>query len=378
MARVRVLFVVHGLWRAGAETQLVKLVNCLPAEKFEKHIVSYRQGDDLKEDIDAREVSVHQLDRRWRFDPSVGKAIGRLIDENDIDVVHCTMRNALFFAYMGMRFSRRKPRLVAAVHSTTNASWTLGLGDFFVYRFILKKCSQVWFVSSGQADRWSRRMPFLADNGVTIHNGVDIDVFDPSSAATDATAERASFGIRDDETVLCCIARFQPVKLHSVLIDAMARIQQSGHSCRLLLAGRGPLEQVLRDQVRDLNLEDSVEFLGLRSDVRPVLAASDCMLLVSEAETFSMAMLEAMAMEVPVIMTAVGGAAEAVEDGATGYLVQPGDVSQLADRIGKMLDDPERRVRMGRRAREVVAKNFSVAKMVKDSANSLLAIAAEN
>ena len=378
MAKVRVLFVVHGLWRAGAETQLVKLVNSLPAGTFEKHIVSYRQGDDLKDDIDTDEVRIHQLDRRWRFDPGVGKAIGRLIDENNIDIVHCTMRNALFFAYMGTRFSMRKPQLVAAVHSTTNASWTLGLGDLFVYRFILKTCSQVWFVSSGQADLWIQRMPFLAENGTTIHNGVDIDVFSPDSALADAHSERASHGIRDDEAVLCCIARFQPVKLHSVLIDAVARVRQAGRSCRLLLAGTGPLEQVLRDQVRALNLEGSVEFLGLRSDVRPVLAASDCMLLVSEAETFSMAMLEAMAMQVPVIMTAVGGAGEAVEDGVTGYLVQPRDTAQLADRITLMLDNPERRIRMGHKAREVVAERFSVTKMVEDSANSLLAVAAKN
>ena len=167
------------------------------------------------------------------------------------------------------------------------------------------------------------------------------------------------------------------MKLHSVLIDAISRIKAEGYSCRLLLAGRGKLEQALRDQVSTLNLGGSVEFLGLLSDVRAVLAASDCMLLVSEAETFSMAMLEAMAMEVPVITTSVGGASEAINDGVTGLLIQPNDVDQLVDKIKEVLDDDKRRIAMGVAARIVVVNNFTVDNMIAVSAESLRAVATQ-
>ena len=68
MAKTRVLFVVHGLWRAGAETQLVALVNGLPAEQFEKNILSYRPGDDLKDDVNTGEVEVFEFRRKRRLD----------------------------------------------------------------------------------------------------------------------------------------------------------------------------------------------------------------------------------------------------------------------------------------------------------------------
>ena len=378
MAELRVLFIVHGLWRGGAETQLVKLVNSLPAEQFEKYIFSYRPGDDLKEDINSGEVKIFKHHRKGRLDLGVGNEIGRIIDERKIDIVHCTMRNALLFGYMGIRFSKRKPKLIAAVHSTKDVNLMVSVVNLLVYRPILKRCSRVWFVSTTQADLWVRKMRFLASKAVTIHNGIDLDEFEPTHFQIDGQVLRESLGIREDENVLCCIAGFRPVKLHSVLIQAFSRVRAEGYSCRLLLAGTGALERALRDQVSTLNLGNSVQFLGVMPDVRAVLAASDCMALVSEAETLSMAMLEAMAMEVPVITTSVGGASEAIDDGVSGILVRPRDVDQLADNIKKILDDDERRLAIGKAARAVVVKNFNVGQMTDDSADSLLAIAAEN
>jgi len=378
MARLKVLFVIHGLWRGGAEKQLVDLVNRLPAEQFEKFIFSYRHGDNLKDDVNTGEVKLFNVSKKGRLDLSVGKEIGRIIDEHEIDVVHCTMRNAMLFGYIGIRYSKRVPKLIAAVHSTKNVNWIVDVVNLLVYRPILKRCSRVWFVSTTQANLWVRKMRFLASKAVTIHNGIDLDEFEPKHSQIDGQVLRGSLGIREDEKVLCCIAGFRPVKLHSVLIDALSRVTAEGYSCRLLLAGTGALERALRDQVGALNLDDRVEFLGVLPDVRPVLAASDCMLLVSEAETLSMAMLEAMAMEVPVITTSVGGASEAIDDGVSGMLVRPRDVDQLAGIIKKILDDDEHRLAIGKAAREVVVSNFNVGKMTADCVESLLDVAAED
>jgi len=377
MARQRVLFIVHGLLRGGAETQLVKLVNSLPAGKFRKYVFSYRLGDDLNEDIDSSEVEVFIHHRKGRLDLGVGREISRIIDEKKIDIVHCTMRNALLYGYLGIRFSKRKPKLVAAVHSTKDHKPLVGLMTLLVYRPLLKRCSQVWFVSTNQADLWIRKMPFLAGKAVTIHNGIDLQEFDPGRFHGEGQALRESLGIRESDRVLCCIAGFRPIKLHSILIDAFSRVTAQGYSCRLLLAGTGVLEQSLREQVAGLMLEDKVNFLGMLADVRPVLAAADCMLLVSEAETLSMAMLEAMAMEVPVITTSVGGASEAIDDGITGLLVPPREIDQLVDKIKQLLDDDVRRSAIGAAARAVVENDFNVAKMTGDSADSLLAVGAD-
>lgn len=371
MPKRKLLCIVPVLRRAGAENQLVILLNRLPAEKFDKYLLSYRPGDDLKADVDTGEIGVYELRRKGRLDFSVGKEIGRIIDEREIDVVHCTLQNALLFGYMGTRFSKRKPKLIVSIHTTKNANLKLDIADQLVYRPLLKKCDQIWFVSTNQAALWAHKMPFMADKAITIHNGIDLNEFDPSRFQPAGQKLKKSLGISGDEKVLCCIAGFRPEKLHSVLIDAFSRIRGDGLPCRLLLAGTGPTEQALRAQVSALKLDDNVEFLGALSDVRSVLAASDCKLLVSVAETFSMAMLEAMAMQVPVISTSIGGAAEAIDDGVNGLLVQPGNAVELADRIKYMLSDDVRRKQMGERARQVVGEKFSVEEMVARSAEHL-------
>ena len=261
MPKRRVLFLVPILQRAGAETQLAVLVNRLPGESFEKHILSYRPGDDLKDDLDASEVTIHELHRKGRLDFELGKQVGRIIDEHEIDIVHCTLQNALLFGYMGIRFSSRKPKLIASIHTTKNASIKLDVADQLVYRPLLKRCDQVWFVSTRQAELWAKKMPFMADKSITIHNGIDLDEFEPASFESAGQALRESLGISHDEKVLCCIAGFRTEKLHSVLIDAFSQIRREGVLCRLLLAGAGPTEQALRDQVRALNLDKSIEFL---------------------------------------------------------------------------------------------------------------------
>ena len=375
MSRQRVLFLVPRLFRAGAETQLVVLANRLSAELFDKHVLSYRPGDDLKDELSSDQVTLHELQRKGRLDFELGRQIGRLIDKLEIDVVHCTLQNALLYGYLGIRSASRNPRLVVAIHTTKNANLFLDFADQLVYRPLMKRCDEIWFVSTNQAELWTGKMPFVEDKAVTIHNGIDLGHFDPTGFEDAARDLKVSLGISPDEKVLCSIAGFRPEKMHSVLIDAVARVREENLNCRLLLAGAGPLEQRLRDQVRNLGLDDAVDFLGPLPDVRTVLAASHCKVLVSAAETFSMAMLEAMAMKTPVITTTVGGASEAIDDGSSGFLVNPGDATALARTIRLALSDDDRLSRMGEIARRTVEERFSVEKMVARSQDRLYKLA---
>jgi glycosyltransferase involved in cell wall biosynthesis len=227
-------------------------------------------------------------------------------------------------------------------------------------------------MSEIQASIWIRRMKFLGPRSAIIHNGIDSDAFRRSDFIRSGRELREKYGIPGDARVLCCIAGFRPVKLHAVLLRAMWQLKDAAAGrYYLLLAGSGPLEPVLRRQVSELGLENEVFFLGEVSDVRPVLAAADCKLLVSEAETFSMAMLEAMAMELPVIATSVGGSREAIQNGETGFLVTPGDAGDLVARIRDTFASAEQREAIGRRARKAVVERFSRSRMITTSAELL-------
>ena len=89
MLKRKVLFIVPVLRRAGAENQLVLLLNRLPVEQFDRFLLSYRPGDDLKEDVNTSEIGIYELRQKGRLDFNVGREIGKIIDEREIDIVRC-------------------------------------------------------------------------------------------------------------------------------------------------------------------------------------------------------------------------------------------------------------------------------------------------
>lgn len=348
------------------------LVNGLPDCQFDKHLLTYRVGDDLRLDTDTSEVKLHEIIGKYKLDPFIGRKIGQIIDEYKIDIVHCTLQNALLYGMMGRFFAKRTTAIVTVIHTTSNVDVKHEIADWLVYRPLLKRCDQIWFVSQKQAQRWINKMPFIKDRCRVIHNGVNLEEYQRDPFIISGRQLREKLGVPKDAKVICAVAGFRPEKLHTVLLDAFLLVQSKGLSCYLLLAGAGSLKDTLQKKVRDLGIEENVLFLGALPDVRSLLAASDCKVLVSAAETLSMAMLEAMAMQVPVITTEIGGASEAIEDGVSGYLIPPGDASGLADTILEILNDDGRRHAMGAEARRNVVEGFGQQGMIKGSAENLM------
>ena len=122
-----------------------------------------------------------------------------------------------------------------------------------------------------------------------------------------------------------------------------------------------------------LGLSDRVFFLGNLSDVRPLLSTSNITVLASTAvETFSIAMLESMAMKVPMLASDIGGLSAAIRPGKTGYLTEPGNISELAASLEKMSGDPQAVVDMGERARKLVEGEFSTQAMARETQKVLI------
>ncbi len=368
MTKQRVLFIVPSLIRAGAENQLVQLVNGLPGESFDKHLLSYLPEKDLLPSVDQRSVTYHAVRRERKIDFQTARTIGQIIDKNQIDVVHCTLENALLYGLLGVRFSARTPTVLCAIHTTTLATLKHRIADVLLYRHLLKKCAQVWFMCRTQAALWTRRMPFLADSQRVVYNGIRTEAFNPDDYTEAGRDFRERHGIPIDAKIICCVAGLRPEKYHDVLLRSFSiLLRRTTKDCYLLLAGSGEMASSLEQLAGQLGIESRVIFLGALTDVRPLLAAADCKVLASKAETFSMAMLEAMAMQVPVISTNVGGAAEAIVDRESGLLITPGDAEDLADKLAWLLTDDERMTDIGRAARDTVVQKFTYPNMVERS-----------
>jgi glycosyltransferase involved in cell wall biosynthesis len=149
-----------------------------------------------------------------------------------------------------------------------------------------------------------------------------------------------------------------------MLLAAFDAVRRHVPGARLLIVGEGVEEAAISAEISRLGLTDLVHMLGVRRDIDRILAASDVFLLSSHREGFPIAVLEAMAAELPVIATAVGDLPSILEDGVTGRLIGPGDTQAFASAIIDVLNDPKAARQMGRQGRRSVAA-FGVAKMVE-------------
>lgn len=190
-----------------------------------------------------------------------------------------------------------------------------------------------------------------------VHNGIDLARFE---RPIDRAAVRARLGVPGDALVLAIVANLIPYKGHSDLLAALARCRLPA-PWRLLVIGRDDgIGDRLRREAEDLGLARSILWLGQRSDVPDLLGASDLGLLVSHEEGFSNAVIECMAAGLPVIVTDVGGNAEAIGKDEAGVVVPPRDPDRLARAIAGLAGDPSRAVGLGAAGRERAARLYSL------------------
>jgi N-acetyl-alpha-D-glucosaminyl L-malate synthase BshA len=160
------------------------------------------------------------------------------------------------------------------------------------------------------------------------------------------------------EPLLVHVSNFRPVKRPVDCIEILARVLRKGINTRLVMVGDGSERMNVEHKARGLGIFDSCVFVGKQPNIVDYLSAADVLLLPSEQESFGLAALEAMACEVPVIASRVGGLPEVVTDGVTGFLSEVGDVEKMANDAAKLLTDATLRREMGKRARESAVSRY--------------------
>lgn len=369
---VNTLFLISDLRRAGAETQLVDLINGLDTRSFNKYLFTYEPMLDQADRLNMQEITHIHAQRRQgtKVDLLVVKALAALIDAASIEVVHCTFQYSLLLALMTRRYSRRRPILVVALHTTISLNLKDELQNQLLYRWLFLQAARVIFVCNKQADYWCRRYRWLKTRKRVVHNGVDPDYFSTNSKFKAGLMLKKSLDIPAQGIIVSCVACFRPEKGHKYLLEAFAKLDSN--NTYLVLAGDGPTRNASEHKAIKLGIAQRVHFLGELKDVRPVLSMSTVSVIASTVvETFSMAMLESLSMKVPVIATDIGGMSEGVLPGKTGLLVYPRDVDGLARAISKLVDDSELASDMGRNGRQLVIENYTRRYMIEHTADVL-------
>jgi glycosyltransferase involved in cell wall biosynthesis len=207
---------------------------------------------------------------------------------------------------------------------------------------------------------------------VVIPSGVDTDRFQPLPPAR----FKARLGLPEERVVVGVVTRMRVRKGVEEFIRAIGEVRQARPEVHGVIVGEVSLDDTLQDLVREQRLENHLSLLGRRSDMPEVLSAFDVFVLSSHDEGMSNAILEAMAMEKPVVATDVGGTCEVVRHGHSGLLVPPKDPHALAVAISDVLAQPARAHEMGRLGRRIVVDGFSAQAMVRQMEQLYLDLAA--
>ncbi|MGH3080495.1 MAG: glycosyltransferase family 4 protein [Gaiellaceae bacterium] len=336
MRRPKVLLLITLAEVGGAQTYVASLLPAL-VERFDVVVAAHGPGPlrTAAEEAGVRFIALRHVRRPvspWR-DLAGFLELVLLLRRERPDILHASSSKAGVLGRLAAA-ATGVPIRIFTVHGWAFAAYT-GMPSL-LYRWVDRLVGRLTSVTIcvSQNDRLAglRARTCSADRTIVIRNGVSVE-----------TALRARHERR--RPLLLSVGRFKAPKDFITLARALALLPAS--SFEALIVGDGPERPALEAELRRLGIDDRVRLAGEQGDVCALLADADAFVLPSRSEGLPVSILEAMAAELPVVASRVGGVPELVVDGESGFLVSPGDPQELATALERLVGDPDLRRRLG-------------------------------
>jgi sugar transferase (PEP-CTERM/EpsH1 system associated) len=358
--------VVHLIYRldiGGLETLLVDSINRMAPHKYRHAVVCLTDYTDFAKRITRADVALYALHKQPGLGLGSHIALFKLLRRLRPAILHTY--NLGTIEYNAVALAAGVPARVHAEHGRDASDPNGSNRKHNLLRRLLVPAIDRYVPVSRDLQRWLREVVGIPNaKNQLIDNGVDTERFSARALPTDPAEPWAG----SDAFVIGTVGRLQDVKNQAGLIDAFARLRsllpQHRERLRLVLVGDGPLKDKLAAQIRAAGLEDCVYLAGPRRDVAAVMRSFSLFALSSIAEGTPVTLLEAMASELPVVCTAVGGIPELVADGVAGALVPPNDPGAMAQALADYVNDSARARRHGQAGRACIEQRYSIDAML--------------
>jgi glycosyltransferase involved in cell wall biosynthesis len=357
MKRIRILFVIDELDIGGTEQQIVELVRGIDRNQFEPHVCCFRTGAKARE-IAELGVPVRHEPKWGKADPSLVVRLASFIKRERFDLVQTYLWTANTWA----RLAARLAGVRYVVASERNVDIWEEAYKRILGRWLARSTDRIIANSEAVRRYLLERGGLSAAKVVTIYNGVNLDRF---RAACDPEQRRRELGLSDDVILAGCVARLELAKDHATHLQAIALLGERRPNLHLAIIGDGTQREPLARLASELGLRERVHFTGFRTDSAEWLQSLDLSVLSSVKEGLSNTVIESMAAGRPVVATDVGGNAEVIRDGETGFLVPARRPAELAEALARATESRDLMQRLGLAGRERVESMFSVRAMVR-------------
>ena len=356
----------YGHPRAGTESQVLMLAQGLTAKGWEVRFGVLRGSDYTRSG--RFPIAVDELGVGSISDPSNWIRVfryGRRLKSEGFSLVHCFFNDSSVICPPMMWLAGLAP----IISRRDMGFWYTGL-----YRKMLKLTGhfvKAAVCNSQAVAEITRMVESLPPQKVhVIYNGY------ADTRIEETGSEHNADGRVKESVVIGIVANLRPIKRIDDLIRAMGLLVDSGHKVELRVVGGGekaPYEEL----IEDLGLQAHVHLLGSKADPETFIRGFDIAVLCSESEGFSNAIIEYMRCGKPVVCTRVGGNPEIVSDGVNGYLVEVGNVGELAERLKRLIEQPEVGEKMGREGAKLVKGRYSIEAMLNEHISLYRSLAPE-
>ena len=314
-------------------------------ERFNVSLVSLRKKDVSEETLDALGIRIRYLER-GKFDPLTLPALLRVVDEEQIDVLHLHGYGATTFGRIAGAM-RRLPTIVHEHANLTDTPWFQKAADRALEPFTDIAIA----VSQSTADFVIGARQIPAAKVKVVYLGVPLDEFSRVRSPGEIADARRELGIRDHEFAVGTVTRLHESKGNSYLVDAAARVVAARPAARFFLVGEGPLQDALTRQAAELGLGDRFVFAGFHRDIARTLSAFDLSVFPSLWEGTPITAFEALAAGKPIVATDADGLVDILTNGQDALIVPKRDAAALGDAIVNAIDRPDTRARLSANAR---------------------------
>jgi glycosyltransferase involved in cell wall biosynthesis len=363
MRKIKVLHVITRLDPGGSSTNTIETVARLNREWFDVSLVSGPTVD-WDHSIPCQFIPDLQREINPIKDIKAFFALYKIMKAGNFDIVHTHTSKAGIVGRWAAKCAGVK-RIIHTPHGHV----------FYGYFGPLKTTLFIWIeritalvtdniitlTDRGKQEHIDLKIA-PAHKFVTIYSGIDVHV-----KASDAGKDlKKKLNIAGDCIVFGCVARLEPIKGVSYLIEAMAQVVKKNPQTHLVLVGDGKERPALEQQVNTLGLGSHVTFTGFQKNVNAYLQIMDVFVLASLNEGMGRVFLEAMVFGKPVIGTRVGGVSEIIQDGQNGFCVESKNPEALSKVMLQLIENPALKEQMGSRGKAMAGEKFSLEKMVSD------------